>query len=270
LDYAWSGMPLLDLINEGYLGLAKAIERYKPQTGYRFSTYAIPCIKQAISKAIYDKKEQIRLPRSQIEKLNNLKKACRKAGLDPNDKKVNSLEIAKKTGLDIDLVNKLRNIMYTMQSFDQPYNEDSGGFAPQDAIADDRVSYNLDEKYEIFLSIAQETSRQLAKNTREGLDKKLAILKFRIFPILLKEKHMTFKDLGELFKVSRQRIQQTEEDVIATFKGAIKRLELSQEDLYLSTAIQGLWDRVKSAIDFTATTDITLNHKNTEAVQAAA
>ncbi|MFH0731495.1 MAG: sigma-70 family RNA polymerase sigma factor, partial [Candidatus Omnitrophota bacterium] len=249
-NYEWSGFSILDLVQDGYFGLLRAIEKYKPQKEYKFSTYATPWIKAVIMRAIYAKKNQIRLPEFQITELNKLKTACVKANLDLYDKKTNSLEISQKTGFDIEQIDNLRNIIYAVLSFDQPLSEDDDEFTLERILDKEDTGYDVFEKKQTLIKIVQEATKRLLKtDDKEVALKRIAILKMRLIPLLIKGEYMTLKKLGVICGVSRERIRQMEPDVIETLSGAIKGLKLTQEDLYVPNAILGLQDQISAAVE---------------------
>ncbi|MFH0731355.1 MAG: sigma-70 family RNA polymerase sigma factor, partial [Candidatus Omnitrophota bacterium] len=276
--YQWSGFELIELIQEGYFGLTKAVEEYKAQTGNRFSTYANYWIRQAIWQAIYAKKDQVRLPVSQVNKLSALRKACVKANLDLYDKKVDTLDISQKTGFDIDEVDNIRNIIYTMQSFEGPLTEDDDEFSVGHIIGAKDEEYDVFEKKEVFLKIAEQTTMALLRiKDEEDAMKAIGILKLRLIPLLIKEDAATLEVTGEQYNLSGERIRQIEPRVTQTLKDIIKNLNLTIEDLYLRIGIPNLHEEIDAMIDSIVekaitqeTAPITPTQKTTAAISESA
>lgn len=132
--YYGCGLPLLDLIQEGNLGLIKAAEKYDGTKGWRFSTYATYWIRQAISRALGDQSRTIRIPANMVELLSKVKKATaeltQKLGRTPSDK-----EIAKHLDIEVDKVQAVMDIAQATTSLDTPV-DDEGETSMGDLIAD--------------------------------------------------------------------------------------------------------------------------------------
>src|SRR6186713_1466983 len=122
-DYANYGLPLLDLISEGNIGLMKAVERFDPNKGAKLSTYAAWWIKQAIKRALADQGKTIRLPVHVVDKLFHIRKAETKLvellGREPTD-----LEISEETGLRADQVRDYRKASVAPTSLDAKLGDD--------------------------------------------------------------------------------------------------------------------------------------------------
>src|SRR5947208_7380525 len=122
-DYANLGLPLLDLISEGNIGLTKAVERFDPAKGAKLSTYASWWIKQAIKRALASQSKTIRLPDHVVDKLTNIRRSEMKLrevlGHDPSDE-----EIAIHTGLDVRRVRSYRDAARAPVSLDAPIGDD--------------------------------------------------------------------------------------------------------------------------------------------------
>src|SRR5437667_9836370 len=133
-DYSQFGLPLLDLINEGNLGLMKAVERFDPKKGAKLSTYAALWIKQSIRRALSNQSKTIRLPVHVVDQVHRLNRASFKLvetlGREPSD-----AELAERLGVSRAKVAQLRKLGVTPTSLDAPIGEDDARFG--DVVEDE-------------------------------------------------------------------------------------------------------------------------------------
>jgi RNA polymerase primary sigma factor len=198
--YASRGLHFLDLIQEGNMGLIKAVDKFEYQRGYKFSTYATWWIRQAITRAIADQARTIRIPVHMIETINKLIRTSRhlvqEMGREPT-----SEEIAKKVGLPLEKVRKVLKMAKEPISLETPMGEEEksrlGDFIEDKKIAppgEATVSHNLKEQTKKVLSTL--TPRQEK------------ILRMR-FGIEEKANH-TLEEVGQDYSLTRERIRQIE------------------------------------------------------------
>lgn len=198
--YVNLGVALSDLIEEGNIGLMKSVEKFDPNRGFRFSTYAAWWIKQGISRAIIDQGKMIRVPVYLNEEIAKYKKMVEKLTHKLNRKPAPA-EIAKKMKITIDKVSDLENSIAKMSSLDAPIGED-GDAQVKDLIQDENTA-SPDEEIEKFFNQERAKSFLDMLNERER-----RILELR-YGITDGETH-TLAEIAKILGVSRERVRQIE------------------------------------------------------------
>ena len=198
--YTNRGLQFLDLIQEGNIGLMKAVDKFEYQRGYKFSTYATWWIRQAITRAIADQARTIRIPVHMIETINKLIRTSRQL-VQENGREPSPEEIAERMQLPLDKVRKVLKIAKEPISLETPIGEEEDSHLG-DFIEDKGVVNPLEAV--IKANLSEQTSRVLATLT----PREEKVLRMR-FGIGEKSDH-TLEEVGQDFEVTRERIRQIE------------------------------------------------------------
>ncbi len=207
-DYARYGLPLLDLISEGNIGLMKAVERFDPKKGGKLSTYAAWWIKQGIKRALANQSKTIRLPAHLVDKIAKLRRAehrlTEEFGREPTTD-----ELATELGVSPTVVGHWQTVSLKPASLDAPIG-DGDGAEFGDLIGDDKARTPYD-----LINDAQ---------LRDELEHLLDRLDHREREILmmrygLRERHVeTLEDVGAKFNITRERVRQIQNSAIAKLR----------------------------------------------------
>lgn len=206
--YTNRGLQFLDLVQEGNIGLMKAVDKFEYRRGYKFSTYATWWIRQAITRSIADQARTIRIPVHMIETITKLKKTSRvmmqDMGREPTPE-----ELAKKIGMPIDRVRKVLRIAKSPISLETPVGDDEDS-SFRDFLEDKNVVKPLDAV--VNSNLREITSQVLSTLT----PREERVLRMR-FGIGMNSDH-TLEEVGKQFSVTRERIRQIEAKALRKLK----------------------------------------------------
>ena len=219
-DYAQYGLPLLDLISEGNIGLMKAVTRFDPKKGGKLSTYAAWWIKQSIKRALANQSKTIRLPAHLVDKISRMRRAERafaqKRGRDPTE-----AELAKAVEVPVATIRHWQTVSLKPASLNAPIgDEDSAEYG--DIIGDDRNRTPVEDL----------SDRQL-KEEIEGLLDRLGkrereILKYRYG--LRGATPETLEVVGKRFNITRERVRQIQNASVVRLRQMLEDLDQPQDN----------------------------------------
>ena len=220
-DYANLGLPLLDLVSEGNIGLMKAVERFDPAKGGKLSTYAAWWIKQSIKRALANQSKTIRLPVHLVDKISKMRRVAmqmsEELGREPTDD-----ELAEEVGLSAAKVSQLKTVAIRPASLDAPISDDdttefgeivgdAEALTPFERLRDK----NLRDEVGDLLSVLDEREKKIIYS-RFGLDG---------------GKAKTLEEVGKKFGVTRERIRQLQNIALMKLRRALQKKEKPIEHL---------------------------------------
>lgn len=206
-DFMGRGLAMEDLIQEGNIGLIRAVEKFDWRRGIKFSTYAVWWIKQAIQLAIANQSRTIRLPTYMVDRVNRVRRVLRQINTRV-DAEPTPEEIAPLVGLTADDVRQVLNVVNEPVSLETPTTEDDGEHSLGDLLPDNRAHDPLKDSMTV----------EMAANLREALSKlssresEVLMLRFGLTP---DGREWTLEEIGQRFNLTRERIRQIEMRALA-------------------------------------------------------
>ena len=224
MDYKDFGLPLLDLISEGNIGLVKAVERFDPRKGGKLSTYAAWWIKQSIKRALANQSKTIRLPVHLVDKISKMRKTAmaisERLGREPTDE-----ELAMELQIPTSKVAHLKSVSVRPASLDAPIGEDGDTATFGDIVGDESATSPFDNLRDKNLNLD-------LHSMVDSLDKREAeIIRLRFG--LGGRSELTLEEVGRKFNVTRERIRQLEYIALGKMRRAMAKNEAlrSSEDI---------------------------------------
>jgi RNA polymerase primary sigma factor len=214
-DYANLGLPSLDLISEGNIGLMKAVERFDPAMGGKLSTYAAWWIKQAIKRALANQSKTIRLPVHLVDKISKIRRASLQMsdelGREPTDD-----ELAQEIGISRSKVSQLKTVSIRPASLDAPISHDDsaelgetvgdeGAQTPFELLRDKNLRDQVSDLFEVL----------------DDRERKIIVQRFGLDG----GKPKTLEEVGKKFGVTRERIRQVQNIALAKLRRALSKKE---------------------------------------------
>ena len=213
-----NGLPLSDLIDEGNIGLITALDKFEPEKGYHFISYAVWWIRQSIMKAISEKSRAVRLPLNRSNELMQIQKAQKSLMHEMEKTAPTAGEIAEITGLDEKLVDELLSISQDIVSFDSPVRKDDesdstfGDFIEDESDGPESqvLDSSLRDEVRSILSVLTDKEREII-TMRFGLDG---------------SKPKSLKEIGEGYGLTKERIRQIEKRALEKLRAASDKKDL--------------------------------------------
>ena len=213
-----NGLPLSDLIDEGNIGLITALDKFEPEKGYHFISYAVWWIRQSIMKAISEKSRAVRLPLNRSNELIQIQKAQKSLMHEMEKTAPTAEEIADLTGLDRKLVDDLLSISQDIVSFDSPVRKDDesdstfGDFIEDEADGPETqvIDSSLKDEVQGILSVLTDKERAIIIK-RFGLDG---------------SEPKSLKEIGEGYGLTKERIRQIEKRALEKLRNASEKKDL--------------------------------------------
>ena len=222
--YRFRGLSYPDLVQEGTFGLMKAVDRYDPDRGFRFSTYASWWIKQSVSRAIAEKSRIVRLPVHIHDLMVSMSRAERQFAI-ANNRKPTPAELAERLALPVQKVELLKRCGRDVNSMDENiYNNNAKGAGGNEVQVKDRLQSQGTEPLQLNERNSQRQELRRAMGSLTERESQIVEMRFG----LADGNPMTLEDIGKQFNVTRERIRQIEARALSKMRHPMKAGELKE------------------------------------------
>lgn len=214
-DYARYGLPLLDLISEGNIGLMKAVERFDPKKGGKLSTYAAWWIKQGIKRALANQSKTIRLPAHLVDKIAKLRRVEHRLNEELGREPTND-ELAAELGVSPSVIGHWQTVSLKPASLDAPIGENDGG-EMGDIIGDDKAR----TAYEMINDAQLKSEMEALLDRLDHREREILMMRYG-----LRDRQVeTLEDIGVKFKITRERVRQIQNAAITKLRRMMEENE---------------------------------------------